>query len=152
MKLSGQIRPVHNLHTLTSPFLITRIHWVFLACSSQLNSQFKLHPSACRKAIGCTCMGSLALIITKYVCCLQRCSWGHTQTCFTSLFVYWHPIYLHLHLASQGLSALGFWGVCFVSYLQLLCNVLLHCFTIVDFHSNDDYIQWNRSNFLCIFC
>lgn len=52
----------------------------------------------------------------------------------------------------SGVFALGFLGGCFVSHLQLLCNVLLHCFTIVDFHSDDDYIQCNRCNFLCIFC
>lgn len=58
-------------------------------------------------------------------CCL------HTNAPFTYACI-WHL---------RGFFALGFWGVCLVSHLQLLCNVLLHCFTIVDFHSNDDYIQ-----------
>lgn len=42
---------------------------------------------------------------------------------------------------SGGFFALVYFAGFALSYFQLLCNVLLHCFTIVDFHSNDDYIQ-----------
>jgi len=84
------------------------------------------------------CKKTVVLIIMKYVLLPPSTApqGTHTDLLHIAVCILTSP----LPTLASGISG-GFLGVCFVSYLRLLCNVLLHCFTIVDFHSNDDCIQ-----------